>query len=483
MALKFNGKYGGSFGTTKQFDYSEDDYLASIEQYRGTDFYDQLLNNPYLTDANSYAADWWQSNVAEGLFGDTSRRENWYAEMARNRDEYKAEILKKMSEAQHNSTAAQVARDQQAGLNPDLTGVSSAGQIQAAPQDENPPGAPEPMDASGPLSAVGSFATTLFESVMKFGSWIQGLRSAGLDNDLKELDLFTKFNDVVPKTDVEGEEYRLPKLSPDAEKKGYTVDAEGHVHGPDGNIITGEGQIDEDDPEILNSILDTIDAAIAMPKAANADGLIAKNKLFGSQRLRRFTKAVRDNYPDRSLKKGKLREESKKEILEAHQGQAQVLGDTYYDPDPVKYGANIADFIENVDKRMSKLKRDTQAAIKRATEAEADYTEELYEKDEEGNVIVGKAEREARVAAAQKEALFNKVDSIVDEEVDKWSADLKEKGTWWSSALRLVLPQIRNGLKENYIHDLMTKFSFGREETTTTTGPKGGVTTTQKFVK
>lgn len=316
-------------------DYDEQEYLDSIEEYRGTEWYDTLANNPYLTDANSYQANWLESTFAEGLFGDTSRRQNWYNQMARNRDEYKAEVLKQIAAAKHNSTSSQAERDRAAGINPELSGVSTAGQTTAAPQDENPPGAPEPMDpsmVSGPASAVGKFAMDLFAGLGKFASWIQEYRSAGLDNDLKELDLFTRTNDIIPETDVEGEEFVLPQK---LQGKGYTVDKDGKVIGPDGKPVKGTGDIDEDDPEVLNHLLDSIDGVLVTPKAANADGLIAKNKLFRSKRLRRFTQAIRDNYPKNSLKKGQLRNEAKENVLKHHKGQAEVIGDTYYDPDPM----------------------------------------------------------------------------------------------------------------------------------------------------
>lgn len=465
--------------------YGEEDYLDSIEQYRGTEWYDQLAANPYLTDGNSYHANWAESSILEGILGDYSRRENFYAEMARNRDEYKAEILKKIQEAQHNSTQEQVARDAAAGLNPDLTGPSTSGQITAAPQDENPPSAPEPLDPGsailGPAGSIGQLASNLFHGVFDFGRMIQQFHSAGLDNDLKELSLFDKTTGVVNSTDVESETYTNPELSKKATDKGYSLNSDGQVIGPDGNIITGEGKIDEDDPDVLNSILDTINASIAMPKVEN-EGLISANKLFRSPRLRRFVNAVRDNYGKNSLGRRELRETRKEKILQAHKGQAEVIGDTFYDTDPVVYGTQIADFVESVDKKVRKAEKGIKEAMERSAKAQAAYDEEYYEKDENGNVVVAEADRNAKVAEDAMIRLSSSVDSIVDEEIDGFNEQLKSTNTWWSTALRMLLPQLRNGLKENYIHDLMSKFNFGKTETTTSS-KQGGVTTTTKQIK
>lgn len=483
MAAVFNGTYGGAARTARQFDYNEDEYMSGIEQYRGTEWYDQLAANPYLTDENSFQADWWTANIAEGLFGDTSKRENWYAEMARNRDEYKAEILKKMQEAKHNSTAAQVQRDQAAGLNPDLTGVSEAGQMSAAPQDENPPGAPEFAPMSENLAAagqIGTLAMNIFNGIFDFGRMIQQFRSAGLDNDLKELQVFKEGINVVNDSDTGAEPFLFPDIK-SAEKGGYKINEDGTVIGPDGQPVVGDGEVDMNDPDYLDHILDSINASIATPKAEK-DGLIAANKLFKSPRLRRLVRAVRDNYPKNSAARQELRQTRSQKILEAHKGQAEVYGDTYYDPDPVKYGSNMANFFENVDKEIRRVELGLKRAMKRTADVEADYAEEYYEKDEQGNVIVAQAERNARAAQMALASAQAKIDAIVDQEVDKWSEDLKQKGTWWSSGIRLLLPQIRNALKENYFSDLMKKFNFSQTETSTSS-TQGGVTTTTKQIR
>ena len=109
----------------------KDWYLQDIEQYKDTEFYDELRANPWL-DYNYTPTFWDALGSSTGLWhsGEDAIRMD-YEQKAR--DHY-AQLLDKMRTQEHNSEANSVARLRAAGQNPDLTGIpDSAGQVEDSP--------------------------------------------------------------------------------------------------------------------------------------------------------------------------------------------------------------------------------------------------------------------------------------------------------------------------------------------------------------
>lgn len=177
-----------------------DDYMSSIEQYKGTEYYDRLANHGYL-QYQAYSPTIWD-NIAYA-FGDTSAEDRFYQsrfdEVYANRDK----ILAEMQANAHNSTAAQVARDAAAGINDTLNGETSGnGQQGPTPPDETPPNMYEGSEQTqANMSALASagvgFCQGIFGMVKGFqelGINIiqQGAASAALSQSAEQLALDTE---------------------------------------------------------------------------------------------------------------------------------------------------------------------------------------------------------------------------------------------------------------------------------------------------
>ena len=96
-------------------------------------------------------------------------------------------LLETMRSEKHNSTASQVARDKEAGLNPDLLGVSDAGQSKGSNIPVNPGLQPD-SSFQNIVSFLGTISTAVSAS--------QSMISQSLVNDAQRLDNLSTINDI-----------------------------------------------------------------------------------------------------------------------------------------------------------------------------------------------------------------------------------------------------------------------------------------------
>lgn len=103
--------------------------------------------------------------------------------------QYESQLLSLQREEQYNSEASQAERQRQAGINPDLNGVSPS-QASEFNEPQNPPVVPGAnTEYANFIGSLGSLITT---TVGLVGD-IQGMNALRLDNDSKRLDLATKY--------------------------------------------------------------------------------------------------------------------------------------------------------------------------------------------------------------------------------------------------------------------------------------------------
>lgn len=170
-------------------------YLNQIKQYEGTEFYQSLINNPYL-NYNYTPTIWDQWGDVTGLWQSNTQKIRMEYEKAAN--EYLAEQLQVMREQEHNSVANQVAEQRAAGLNPDLTGVSPSAGIASEGSIQSTSPAPS---FSGPGSAgeVTSGFLQAIQTAMSIYSGVQGLQQGAQALFSSKLNNASSFSDLIRK--------------------------------------------------------------------------------------------------------------------------------------------------------------------------------------------------------------------------------------------------------------------------------------------
>lgn len=164
----------------------DEEYLKDIEQYKDTDFYEQLLNNPYLVSNNQeFAPNIMQSFGA--LFGDFSPWASYYGELANKRNQEKSKILDAIRKQEYDLPINQVERERAAGINTDLMGAGSASNP-AADIDEQGVAQPPQMRGAGEgvekllsiTAHVAQCGISLVTNTLGFAEKIQGLQAGSL---------------------------------------------------------------------------------------------------------------------------------------------------------------------------------------------------------------------------------------------------------------------------------------------------------------
>lgn len=97
---------------------SDEWYLNYIDQYKNSEFYEQLRQNPYLRENNRG----YEDSLLESILGGGKGASQYYEDLLSARNEYMNEILGQMREQKRNEPAEEIARRKAAGLNDDLNG-------------------------------------------------------------------------------------------------------------------------------------------------------------------------------------------------------------------------------------------------------------------------------------------------------------------------------------------------------------------------
>lgn len=153
--------------------------------FAGTSYESLWENNPY---AHIYYQPTFWDNI-----GLSNKAKDQNTEYQRLYDEYIAGIYEQQRQDEYNSESAQVDRQRQAGLNPDLLGVENSQTGQMALPNAGPQatlnGQSPAIGGLSLLSSVLSFATSSMQQINS----IQGLV---LDNQLKRVSNFSGFVDI-----------------------------------------------------------------------------------------------------------------------------------------------------------------------------------------------------------------------------------------------------------------------------------------------
>lgn len=171
---------------------NDDDYLKSIEQYKDKSYYDRLLENPWLFSKQAPFSPTLMQDIGEFL-GDTSARDNYYAGILQNQNQWLSDTIKSYEKQEYDSALAQVGRQAAAGINPDLAMSATPGEG-ASPSPESLPNSE--MNPQSAVADIFNLGQSVLGFTLGFYTNLQQVRGLTLENNIKSL----QSNDVLTDT-------------------------------------------------------------------------------------------------------------------------------------------------------------------------------------------------------------------------------------------------------------------------------------------
>lgn len=175
-------------GKSVHYEYTSDAYEQALEKYKGDPEALARINAGVRSfDYRPTVFDAWTSQ-----FGGTATQDKMMAQYALDYDKYLSEVLNNLQTRDYNSEEAKVTRMRNAGLNPDLQGLSQASEQTAAIPDETLP------DPSGIMSqnqdrmlsignSISQNALSLVTGMFSLGKMFFDIQGSKLDNAGKEI--------------------------------------------------------------------------------------------------------------------------------------------------------------------------------------------------------------------------------------------------------------------------------------------------------
>lgn len=164
----------------------ENEFMNWIQQFQGSDYYNQYLNAFNAYKSQFFSPNYFQE-LGEQWFNDVSARSNFENQRLSTFYDSLARIQDAQHQETYNSEGAQVERQRQAGLNPDLTGGVSPGQ---AGNVDNPEMAtPALNDGSSVVPQIADFTSSFLKSTLGVYSSLQSVLGMSADLRAKDLNL------------------------------------------------------------------------------------------------------------------------------------------------------------------------------------------------------------------------------------------------------------------------------------------------------
>lgn len=401
-------------------------YLKDIEQYKGTPYYEQLLNNPFLPNGTEYTPSWFEKQIKGYWFNDWSGTENFYSDLIRSADEEKYKILGQMQQDKMNSASAQVARENAAGVNPDLAGISGEPASGSPGTDETSPSASEASAANNQrfdafLEQIPQVGLQFFQNMISLPQYIQQFKGMNLDNMMKDLQVTGSAYDQT-----------LEMLAGMLNFTGSPDEVD--------KLTKGQADIMNDSIAIaLKELPDTFSLHMTKPVRKLMKGLRGK------------VAYDKDGKP--TLAYQTFRNKLISDMLSNKSTSAKILSDPMYSDDVLGFASNIAEKFTKIEQEVESLrlkyqkeyldKLDPQSAAG-AENAQNGYTSDYYGvSGEHGSLgkVTGENDYEAAVYAKQKQELDNIIDTVFGEINQDIEADIKKKKEtrWYHYLAKLLL--------------------------------------------
>lgn len=312
--------------------WTDDDYMAQIEQYKNEPYYDKLLENPWLFSRNAEFSPNPLQQFVES-FGNTSARDAYYADLQNKQQQWLADTLAQYHQQEYESAPNQALLTKQAGINPALAGLANS---PAAENDQPISDSPAIGGAETGIIDIANFGINLVTSIMSFAEGIQSFQANSLANDRSLLDLHNTAFDLVAK-ELE-------------------------------NTISVPDDFNFDDSDKLSELV--LDAA---------------GKIDWSpypKRVRRmmqaYTSSLRRNpvTGQEPAKLTALREELANRIISARVGRAEKQSHTWYDSDISKMAQKIGEITSKYTDEIAELENKARKYANRSASVEADVAQQ-----------------------------------------------------------------------------------------------------------
>lgn len=390
-----------------------DDYMARIEQYKDSNFYQELLNNPYY-QYQEYSPTWFQGVWAE-LSHSTSAFDRFYNERKTSGDEYLSQVLSAKRQQDYNDPAAQLARRTAAGLNDQLNGGSQigSGESPATVPDETPPNQPEPgQDAQQALDVAG-IGFQLFTGMMNFGSFVQEFSGKSIANAMADVQLTDQGFDSMVKLLAGSSE--MPDSADDYK------------------------ELSEEERNALDlSMIQQLDKAVKEGQLGD---------MYSTKRAKRLMKMMKgvvsyDKNGKPTLAYQNYRSKLLAERYGAHEQAAKSIGNVAFDENLMTFAGKIADTFGQMELKIRQYQE-------KVAEFEAKYSEEYYGTSVNGETV-GTADAKAAIAgdaASSAEAQLTRNKAQLDNELESIFNSLlqecKSGSEWYHVAGRFLIPVAR----------------------------------------
>lgn len=406
-------------------------YLKAIEKYKGTQYYQQLLDNPYAQyqhsggtaignflnrDATGHG--WLLNALTFGLTGELSDTLNGTAQeqLDASRQQSAMEELSRieglMQENAYNSPSAQREREVAAGLNPDLVGLSST------PAADNPgpnetasplmPGAAADQASQG-IMQVGSIASQFVNGCMNMVRFFQETEARSQANAAGDIELLDSVYNTA--------------LKQAAGMSGLPSTREEY------DALTEEEKLGAD-----KTIYETLQAAV-------------KDGSLGSMVLNRRAKSMLKKMTGRVMfdKDGKPTlafQQQRAAMLKSFYGDTLEAGKAGGHPimsDPEDFASVLEKSMKffgdyenklmefqkkmlGIQERIANAQARSEEAGATSAEARSSYDEGMYSKE------LGETEAAGRKAIAEAEAASKELDSYLDKQLDSLMKELDGYG-------------------------------------------------------
>lgn len=393
-----------------------DEYLRRIEQYKGTSFYQELLNNPY------YQYQEYDGNIFQQLWsdftGNTNYIDKFYNDRKTSGDEYFSSVIDRMRQQQYDDPIAQVQRRQNAGLNDALNGgeaIGSGTPGEVTP-DDTPPPTPEDNTLNTAVS-VASIGFSLFQSGMSMVAFFQDFAGKNLENGLKDITLTGSAYDQAIKmlagsSSLPGTREEYDSLSED-EKAGLD-----------------------------DQLIQQLDASLSKGNYKNMYSTRAARKLMGV--LRGVVSYDKDGKP--TLAYETYRSKLLAERYGAHKEAAGVIGTAGFHESLLSFGENIANTFGAIDLHIQQAQERIANAHAASAESRAGYEVEYYGTTVDG-VSVATSDAKAAIAgntatqaAAENQKILEDLRKSVNEEFDALRKIADSKSGLEGVILKLLIP-------------------------------------------
>lgn len=393
-------------------------YLQRIEPYKGTSFYEQLLNNPYAS-YQSAPLNWFQQQWYN-MTGTSAAATNFYNQRFQSAEEYMSQILDAQRQQNYNDPAAQEARRQAAGFNDQLNGgeAISSGEAAEATPDDTPPVPGNVTDDLQELGQITQVGFSLFSNFMSIAGGFQQLYGSSLDLSSKELALTESGWDSIVKLAAESSDWTLP------EDQKITD-------------LTDE-DLDRMVMQNTRSLLDRLN---------NGEFRNMYDRKRTKQLVNRLGSMLGDGGTD-TLAYQRYRSQLLKEIVGNTDDAAQGVGKFGFSGDILRYGRTLANTFGDIEKEarkavsaLQKAQAGTAQAQERIANAQAGYSEEYYSPE------LGQVEGQAGIATAEAIKAQQHLDSYVDKQLDDLMDSLKGNNDLGSTILMFLIPTARSVIK------------------------------------